>query len=482
MSVSGASAHSEVRDKFDYQIIYGSEIFYVNPKTFSRMSGRFNQIFIQNPEKYIVESTNMPVDVFQVFVTACQLQTFTASPENVWELRQLGEEWEVPSLIKYCNTYLDTNKIQDVPAPDIVSQLIKSIERNDESQISIGIRLASSKFQQVLADPRFQTIPTDVIYKILSLIETRPDHQKAFITFVMKLLPQNPEIAVPLVLRMNFDLLDEEDYNLLFCNGEIHEQNINYFTARSTSMINTSVNQKLNIARTRFDKDHAGKKEHYSNLFKTLFDTTEQSRENDLDKIRLRLVQQQEDLNDLAGVLELQRSLLIEQAKIAHKAPSNKELFFKAKEDIVGQIRSTKVQMLSKVKQDKEDLEKEMQKLISESQQRIAQNSKASETHDTPSMQKMEDLRNRFKQSNDRLDQIQTDLKVIRATVAAKLVRDKLRGDKFLRKIENRFMLFEESPGVWDLSKEDVLEAEARIDMIEHRIEEKCPIRKSTAK
>ena len=264
----------------DYAIIYDQEIYLVNPILFSKLSTKFIQIYQQFPGKYEIPIVNYSRDTFETFITACERRSFTATHENVLELRQIAEEWGVLSLIKYCNTYIEKNNIQDIPPIEIVSNLIKAVENSTENVIDSNIKLASMKFQQVLNDPRFSTLPTDVIYRIITLVERRPENQRSLINFVIKLFEKSPEIAVPLVLRINYDILDDEDYNSIFTNNEMHDQNINYYTARSMSSIHGSTTQQLKVIQTRFDRDIEEKREIYSQKYKELFEEISKDRKS----------------------------------------------------------------------------------------------------------------------------------------------------------------------------------------------------------
>ncbi|OHT13321.1 hypothetical protein TRFO_16520 [Tritrichomonas foetus] len=64
-----------------------------------------------------------------------------------------------------------------------------------------------------------------------------------------------------------------------------------------------------------------------------------------------------------------------------------------------------------------------------------------------------------------------------RTTLTAKIVRDKLRCDEFIRDNDNRFEIFAESSHKWDVTVDQLKEAEEMIEDFERGLNTLCPIR-----
>ena len=79
----------------------------------------------------------------------------------------------------------------------------------------------------------------------------------------------------------------------------------------------------------------------------------------------------------------------------------------------------------------------------------------------------------------ENLQKAKTNMKDIKAALAVKIVRDKLRFDKFLRNKNDQLKVFRTKGGVWGIKPKEAEEADKRIAELQKKIDELCPIRGS---
>ena len=76
------------------------------------------------------------------------------------------------------------------------------------------------------------------------------------------------------------------------------------------------------------------------------------------------------------------------------------------------------------------------------------------------------------------LKNLQDKINDVRAIFAAKILKDQLRKDSFLRDTTNQFAIFDIEPGLWELTSNQVQLAASKIDSLESKIKSRCPIKK----
>lgn len=460
----------------DYPIQYGSDLIIVKkPAAFAQISEKFRKLIALNPEKLVITNPSSSFDTFQILVRACQCQSFTAHLDDVLELRELAREWMVANLITYCDNFMVKAKVRDIPASQIVDELIEACDNGDKDAIKNCVRHAATKFREVVDDPRIADLPAENIYQLVTSVDIRPYNQDVFIKFVSRLFETDKEAAIPLILRINFDRLSEEQYHIFQTSNEVHEQNINFFTALTMSDIHKSLRGSLKQTDETSMTDLEENRKNYREKFIKIFESSRRNRESDLDKIRMRLVQQNEDLNDLAKVLELQKALLVESVKVAHHAPTNAEYLAVSQEQMLADIKAAKEELLGRVEQDKADAANELEELLKRSQQEIE------EAMDRQSLVKPEvrsavdGYGGRVEEINDRCRKAVRHLYEIRAIVAAKVITDKNKGDKFIRVVDRQWEVLDD-PGLFGVKKADAIAAQTNIiDVIEDALDRRCP-------
>ena len=71
---------------------------------------------------------------------------------------------------------------------------------------------------RALRDKRFMTLPPEVIYQILAIADRKYLDQTIFKEFVLELFKENPKNAVPLMLRLDFSILTQDERDFIFKN------------------------------------------------------------------------------------------------------------------------------------------------------------------------------------------------------------------------------------------------------------------------
>ena len=466
----------------------GTEIQIDRPDIFAYSSKRFKNYYQQHPNGFDVPNPVYNIEVFRLFCTACQSKPFSAHLDDVFEFRQIAIDWEVDSLVDYCNRYIEKTKIKELSVDEIFEELQQAQASKDKEQLKLAVRYAATKYSEVFSDPerRLDQIDTDIIYHIISSVKTTGENAQILADYVVELFKVNPPKATQLFPRLDFDKLTGKQYAVIFKPDAI-ECAMNYYNAYAISDAHKEVKNALKTFDETARNRAAADKSRYVKNFERIFDTTRKSRRSDLNKIRMRLVQQNEDLNDLAEVLENQKALLVDCVKICHRAPSAAEYLQKSQKDIIEMILEKKAELLNQIQQDQEDSESALMRKLQEAHEEIERETEGKVIVSEEVKSAVSNYRQRFADIKNSLVSLAHQVKEENAAVMAKIIRDNLRGNEYLRIVRDNqgnplaYKLFDdlESKDLWDLTKEDVRTAETKIIIpIETQLDKQCGLRK----
>ena len=76
-------------------------------------------------------------------------------------------------------------------------------------------------------------------------------------------------------------------------------------------------------------------------------------------------------------------------------------------------------------------------------------------------------------------ESIKAESDQIHRIIAAKVVRDKLRFDQFLRRTTGKYRAFDQEPQIWELGSAIVQDTEKKLISMEKKLDELCPLRES---
>lgn len=463
----------------------GVDVRIENPKNLCSISKRFKQLYEQNNRRsFSLSQPGHSVEVFRLFTTACQGKQFAGSVDNIFELNDMAHEWEAQSLIEYCRKFLEKSKIEDM-SPESIVEALENVDQANKEEFKKLTKCAASKFSQVIKEERFGELKSDVITQIFTRI-TSEEKQQEIVNFVVALTKKDPSKAATLYPWVNFDLLTGKQYAAIFKHDSI-EVATNYYNARAISDAHKSLKSLIKGISSSSTTSVNAQRERYEKKFNAVFTETIKTRAADLDKIRLRLVQQNEDLNDLAEVLENQKALLVECVKICHKAPASDEYLKIAKKEVLEMIKTRKAELLKQIEDDKDDAAKELEDLLAKSQKEIEANTDGKIVVEKEVIDRINGNKQSFTDINNNLVTLAKDIHNETAAVMAKILRDKIRGNDYLRITTDSegtplsYKIFDELPKeqLWDLTKEEVRSAEKRIvNAIETRFDKLCGIKK----
>lgn len=472
-----------------YIIQYGTKQIVVdNPNNFSQTSQQFKIYYQQNPNKLVLpESQDYSFKTLQLLVNACQGRPFSCTLDNVFEFRRLAIDWKVETLVQYCDNYIQKTKISELTVDEIFERLDEAVASNDKDARKIAIRNAVAMFKPVITDPqqRLRNYDTDIITEIYRDVNPSGRNADLFANFVIEFFRANPAKATTLFPRLNFDRLSGSQYGVIFQPDAI-EVSMNYYNAYAISDSHKELRTALNTVDATAKQAVKQNRQKYEKKFATIFEQTKANRRSDLNKLRLRLVQQNEDLNDLAEVLENQKALLVDCVKLAHRAPSSTEYLKKSQEDILNMIKEKKEKLLNQIKEDEEDSAKAFQELLDESQKEIEAQTAGKSLVAPEIISGMEEHKQRFAEINHGLADCARQLREIQACTMAKIIRDYYKGNEYLRIVRDNnnnplaYKIFDEYPDlVWNLSKKEVADLEKKVIIpIETEVERTCAIKK----
>jgi len=449
----------------------------VNPTLFSLMSSKFQLESRERREFLIVEDSHTP-SVFLTFIAACQQRTVTTTYDEVDELSQIADEWGAPSLKKFCLKFIEKNGLKEAPEADYLLLLIQKLEKKQDP--SEDIVSVSKYLKFYLSRDDFIRIPTQVFYRILNHAEKRGVDQKLLIDCVLKKLDAYPSSAVPLVLRLNFDFMDQESYSAFFGCNKVHEQNINFFTAMSLSAINENTVRFCDSLDTRFHRDVDEISKNIDKDTDTILTKTRKARKNDFEKMRIALAQQQSAIDDLTEVLETQKVAFVDAVQKAKQYPSNDQLQRRAHEEISKSITRAGKEIHTKIDDADAKANEIKRKILIEHQQILNKALEGLGDIDPKSRDRMNKSQERLRAVMKRINVAKDQMVTAQSVMAAKVLRDKLRLDQFLRNTQYSAQLFDQNPGVWGVTSVDADNAtHSVLEEIEKRIDRTCPIQET---
>ena len=421
-------------------------------------------------------------ETFNAFVDACQLQPFKVTPKNAYELYRLAQEWGIPSLEKFAGDYIASKEIEEPERTDYVQILFEKCRNREVSQDDV-LNVAAD-INEAMNDERFSRLPPEVIFQVLLAADNKEIDPQLLLDMTMRIFDQKASTAVATSLLMNFEKLTPEQRRKVISSEKMHDQNFDYFVAWALSALRDAANdgadqlkvrQKIKIAELAFAIDRARKvtKEAYMNLHKQEIEDFSERLERqqaELDELRERIKVQDEQFEQVEA--QIQEGLID-----LHKGVD--EVKADGESTILEKTVQEQVQELLDEQTDK--LREELTKAIDDAYQyhqgecdRIEK-----ETNDMMAgpTQEIDQILQSFSDFHDKVKEMSDIVISNRSTLTAKIVRDKLRNDEYIRDNENRFEIFTDSSAKWDLTADQVREAEEMIEDLERGLNQLCPIR-----
>lgn len=443
-------------------------------------------------------------DAFDAFVDACNGKPFPATPNNAFELQALAFEWGIPTLERFMENYIQEKGLKPPPEVDHLGVLIEHLEQGiDDPNDIIDV---ANVVNDALDDERFESVPPEVIFKILvasdqkkleqppaeqsSTEEQQTDHQtldqKALIDFTLRLFESNPSSAVPLTLLIDFDQLTKDQRDKIFHCKDMHELNIGYFIAHSMSAARNKAERELVQSEAQLSTDlnnlRATLKQHQRTSVETLRNSQDESI-NDLTN----------SFNEHQDKLDVLKEKYEEFGKKLNHIKENQETRFAAMkeklsaiDDSTSQRSSIASEMADRVNDEvieqmdrlTTEVTNQLTQLAGENAAKADQVEQALKKKIETEQARLKSLRNKLNSTIDNIKTTNENLTDVQATLAAKIVHDRLKYDKFLRdNTESRFDVFSQEDGIWGLTVDDVKKAEEFVQQLEDTVDQLCPVR-----
>lgn len=467
-----------------FSLMANNQRFDFDAEQFSKMSRRCASLLTQGSTVGTIQ-TRVRADSLASFVAACKHQSYKITPKNAFEIRDLAEEWDIPSLIKLVDEYIEKKQISRPNSSDLLQLLLDHAKDGIYSEEDINN--VANIINEALVDPRFINVKPEIIFQIIISSEPRGIDKQKFLEFVLTLFYANPEAAVPLILLIDFDHLTDQDSEGIFLCREVHEQNISFFIAWALSSSRNKAESELQLS----DRRHHDEIETLRELLKKaqLAATNKMKKEHDQEISDLLEImkQQQQTLDDLIETTNQQReeySRLEEehQEKLKTLEDTLKEILEEAK-DCADMLENQENQVARECQEQMPTIKQELDEQLAEVRDRNIATLKNIEDTTNDVINKEKEQASQLEEDTAQIEQdlqiAKVDMKDIKAAIAVKIVRDRLRFDKFLRNKEDQLKVFRTKGGVWGIKPKEAEEADKKISELQKRIDELCPIRGS---
>lgn len=178
----------------------------------------YSNYFYQNSDQYQIlkdieisdENLQVSDTDFQNFISCCQNQNFQISDSNVFSLYQLSQKFDVPSLQKVTNEYIEKNHL------NVIFDFIHYKSQNHVN-FQEEENIVSSNFNEFMNDEKIFSLPIPILFRILNNENFRIE-QNDLIEFLFKCLDKYGKEASVLFSNFNFENSRIDFYSRLINN------------------------------------------------------------------------------------------------------------------------------------------------------------------------------------------------------------------------------------------------------------------------
>ena len=465
-----------------FTLTCGSETHSFAANMFAKMSKRGKSLLKRGITAGVSKCRADPA-TFKIFTAACQLEKFRVNASNVTQLLNLALEWQVPSLERFCQEFIKKKGVKAQDAASPVDWLVRQCERGCEEPADI--LAVAEVINEALLDDRLLSLPPEVIFEIVEKADREKLDEQRLVTFVMRLLEVKPSSAGPVILLLNRELLSAQQRGKIARNRKIHEQDVQFFVGWTVSHM-----------RNQTEKDIRELVSAFRNREGELESEYEKKQNHQTQKLRRALVQAVEGLRKEVEENQAKINAMIQAAKreANELAKEQKDEQTKLKtlqaevarvNDICGIISKHSVSAAEEVKlsvgEEIDALKKELEeKITAVSSAHMNSCQEILDGH-TKVMDEQRQLIDKMFGKVDKMSDTEADLSIdignVKAILLAKIIRDKIRSDKYIRDSEHRFDLFNDDIPSWNQTADQARKAEEFIVNLEAKLDKLCPIR-----
>jgi hypothetical protein len=456
--------------------------FYFAADHIAEVSTKCRESIAQNLDFGVI-GRRIPRETFESFSDACQQKPYTTTRSNSHGLLKLAVEWGIKSLEDAMTEFINT---ESVPPPDDTDPLADLITHTEQGQDDPnGIRAVATIVNPALKDERLSSLPFEIIFRIVIAADPAEVDQHLLIEFVMSLFETNPAAAAPLVLLLDFEKLTPEQRGLIFQCPQMHEENVGFFVTQVMSNDRNKAERELAQAEGRLLSDLFTLRNDIEQHEQDILGQLKDNNDHLLDELRSQLNAHQAQIDELNQNADSQTQAIDTAVKshatqFADMKAQLEQLEKTASEkssEAEGQTSRIQSEVSDQVAKLRQELEQAVEKVGVQAGEKTAALGRGLR-------EKLDEQKARLKDASQRTVALAEEHKAIsegvsqlKSVLAAKILKDRLRFDQFLRQTDHRFDVFERDETVWGLTPDSVRESEAFITDIEERLEILCPIR-----
>ncbi|OHT11455.1 hypothetical protein TRFO_19090 [Tritrichomonas foetus] len=473
----------------EFTLIVNGEPCKFKVRTFAKVSKKAGQL-IRNGIYEARIDEELSEEAATAFIAACNLKQFKVTSTNAFELLDLSVDWKITNLEKFVSSYVATKGLQRPEKADNTDYLELFIEKMQRRELKPeDYQNVAKKFDKYLDDDRLLNIHILPLFRIILTAEYSGINDEKLINLVIKLIQKKPHAAVPLLLRINYEKLTKEQDNIIFDTPEVHDQNFSFFITSSCSAARNKITRLLD-----------GLEEAISKQLNDANDESKKRRQEDHQELDAQYRTQIDELRAIADAQKKQiddlkryRERTIKRRQDVADDFADKEDEFVEQRDKVGEDMLRRKEQIDIIrKQIANEISKQVGRVRERVVDQLGDVREADQDRRDGGAQARQDHYDSLKRNVDRMKKNCQMLKAAvkgagdetdytKATLAAKMVKDFMRFDNFIRRTEKRFKIFDEKP-ILKLTGAEVKKAEEDLTVVEKRIDKICPIRHTVAK
>lgn len=422
------------------------------------------------------------------FVAACTYEKFQLTPAIAYELLDLSHEWKIPRLNKVVKSYIKERRIERQEPPlvfeDPLGDLLERQEAHQETEEDF-IRVAKV-FNKCLTDDRLFQVNVDNLCQIVHYANYEEIDAQLYLEFVLKMINEQPFTAVPLLLSLDFEKLQQDQDNEIFGTQEVHDANIGYFIALQLTALRNRAEKQRNLLDERLIEDGNSLQEEMKNGRKKAKEEANELFNNRMNHYREIINEQQKQIIIIKQKLEEKVRKHEEQTQIYRNETAQIREELDRQKIRINECRKTYDKILKGIQNelnqqfsDFNDFIKlkldDVLELGNERRESIIKDISdpfnSFKRNFVRSKKNTQTIRNEIQRSI-------TETQDMKSMLSAKMVQDFMRFDNFIRKNpEKRFKVFDEVVDTWGLSSAVVKDSDKELKLIEKRLDKLCPIR-----
>ena len=449
-------------------------------KLMAQMSKRCAALMKQGQTEGII-TRRVRRETLETFIAVCKLQKFRVKPNTAFELLDLANEWDVPTLKQFVNDYVTEHNITRPDESDPLGTLARSVATKSWD---IGdINGVANIINNALQDDRFLDLPPEVVFQVLLTAEQRAIDQQLLLDFTLRMFDRHPSAAVPLVLLIDFNRLSTAQADAIFTTKEVHHQNINFFISWAMSAMRNKAERELLQSSGRHKSEIAALGEMMMKAQRSAAQKARTSHEMELADLERTAREQQQELQELLEETKkeseefanLERERKEELGELKAQIKKMTILAEKVTKEVAGQADQVKKEVSEQVG----ELKNELVAKLAESS---AKNVEGLDRIRREMREPFEEEKKQADESERLLNAMENEKKEIegdavdaRAVLLVKIVRDRMRFDKFLRNKGDKSKIFK-AGDMWGVGPKHAKRADEVLSELQKRVDEVCPI------